>query len=168
MSNVDTLSFTQNETAREALLSWWRELKEARGDLAELRRALNPVEIAFCPAFHRLLHILRHVRKVSPNSLAVVAGVLAHVKEHDAGNSFPAQMASPKQPGGPARVSGLRFRRLLQIGDRDELFLPLIRTIRLTEGRVNILSLADSIYFWGERVRRDWAYAYYEQSPTEK
>ena len=76
-------------------------------------------------------------------------------------------MATPKAGSDRARVSGLRFRRLLKISDREELYQPLIRIVRLLGGQANILSLADDIYFWGENVRKNWAYAYYETAPSE-
>ncbi len=149
------------------LLEWWRGLDQARGDRAELRRAKEPTEVAFCPSFHRLFAALRRVAPLSPNSLAVVVGVLAHLKEHDGGLVFAAQMATPKLGSNRARVSGLRFRRLLKVADRSELFQPLIRTVQLLDGQANLYSLADDIYFWGNNVRKNWAYAYYGRASSE-
>lgn len=36
------------------ILSWWSSLKEDTGGRAELRRAHNPTEVVFLPAYHRL------------------------------------------------------------------------------------------------------------------
>jgi len=41
----------------------------------------------------------------------------------------------------------------------------MIRVIRLLRGEVNIYSLAESTYFWGDDVRKRWAYEYYENIP---
>ena len=96
------LTFSQPEV-RDALLSWWKELDNARGDRAALRRCHNPLEVAFTPAFHRLKMRLEPSGSISPDQmdrLALVAGVLSHVKENKpevhAGNfqrSFAVQMA---------------------------------------------------------------------------
>lgn len=167
MADTTRFSFSDNLEVQKALLDWWEGLDHARGERAELRRATTPTEVAFCPAFHRLLHSLSRVASPVPASLAVVAGVSAHVKKHDGDAAFAAQMATPKPGSDRARVRGLRFRRLLEIADREELYQPLIRTVRLLEGRVNLTSLADGVYFWGDNVRKRWAYAYYQTTPLE-
>jgi len=168
MNETGKWSFSQSSEAAASLLNWWRGLEESRGERAELRRASEPTEVAFCPGFHRLLHELRHDRRVSAESLAVVVGVVVHAKTLDDSSIFAAQMAAPKSAGGSARVSELRFRRLLQIADRPALYQPLARTIRLIGGAVNITSLADDIYFWGDHVRKNWAYSYYEKAPSNR
>lgn len=167
MTDTHRVSFSNNPESQKVLVDWWQGLEQARGDRAELRRAATPTEVAFCPSFHRLLQSLRRFSSPVPASLAVAVGVLAHVKTHDASKVLAAQMATPKTGSDRARVSGLRFRRLLQIPDREELYQPLIRTVRLLGGQANIFSLADDVYFWGENVRKNWAYAYYETAPSE-
>lgn len=167
MTDTKRFSFSDNPEVQKALLDWWQGLDQARGDRAGLRRATRPAEVAFCPSFHRLLHSLQRVGSLSAESLAAVVGVLSHVKDRDESAVFAAQMATPKPGADRARVSGLRFRRLLKNADREELYQPLIRTVRLLEARVNLLSLTDGIYFWGENVRKQWAYSYYETAPSE-
>jgi CRISPR system Cascade subunit CasB len=167
MDQTEKWSFSATSKARALLLDWWHGLEESRGERAELRRATTPTEVAFSPAFHRLLHDFRQGLLVSAESLAVVAGVVVHAKAHDDSSVFAAQMAAPKSAGGSAAVSDLRFRRLLQIADRPALYQPLVRTIRLLGGSVNIVSLADDIYFWSDHVRRNWAYNYYEKAPSK-
>mgnify|MGYP000860977718 FL=1 len=76
-------------------------------------------------------------------------------------------MAEPAGPQRGARVSGLRFRRLLATPERDQLLSPLVRALRLTGGRANLLEIARSAFFWGDRVRKRWAYDYYECAPKE-
>jgi|SRR3989338_9095245 len=168
MNETKKWSFSQTSEAGASLLNWWRGLEESRGERAELRRASEPTEVAFCSGFHRLLNDLRQGLAVSAESLAVVAGVVVHAKTRDDSQIFAAQMAAPKSAEGSARVSELRFRRLLQIPDRPALYQPLVRTIRLLGGAVNIVSLADDIYFWGDHVRKNWAYTYYEKAPSKR
>ncbi len=164
---MTTISFGGDQEARAVLLDWWRGLDQARGERAELRRAGTPTEIAFCPSFHRLFHALNKIAPYSSGSLLVVSGVLAHIKEHDDSSTFAAQMATPKPGSKRAHVSGLRFRRLLKISDRTDLYHPLIRTVHLLGDQANLVNLADDIYFWGDNVRKNWAYAYYEKAPSE-
>ncbi len=115
---------------------------------------------------------------VSPDhmeNLAIVAGVLSHVKEdrykgHE-GNfqrSFAVQMASPPLKWGREKracVSDLRFRQLLKIDDPDKLYPAMIRVVRLLGGSVDIVSLANGIYWWNKHTKKKWAYAYYENAP---
>jgi CRISPR system Cascade subunit CasB len=180
MEQKNYLTFS-HPGARGALLSWWSELDNARGERAAIRQCHNPLEVAFTPVFHRLKMRLEPYGTISPDqvdNLAIVAGVLSHVKENkpedrerNIQRSFAVQMASPplkSGTGGKACVSGLRFRRLLKTEDRDELYQTMIRLVRLLGGSVDIVSLANGIYWWNERTKKEWAYAYYENAPSEE
>lgn len=150
------------------LYEWWKGLEHDKGERAALRRARNPSEVVFSPACHRLLHQFQQKNyTVYREALAAVAGLAAHVKE-TVGGSLAEQMASPRSSGGGARVSGLRFRRLLAIDTREELYPLMIRVIRLLDGRVNVANLAQSVYWWNEKTRKQWAYDYYKTAPAEK
>jgi len=157
--------FKPGSESAEILHLWWKGLKDQKGECARLRRAPSPVEVVFSPAYHRLfgqIHIHRE-------RLASVAGLVSHIKEdtHSSKN-LPQQMATPKTGSDNAIVSGLRFRRLLAISDRAALYPMMIRVIRLLGGRLNLLSLAESVYWWNERTWKDWAYDYYATAPKEK
>ena len=65
-------------------------------------------------------------------------------------------------------MSGLRFRQLLKIEDPDKLYTTMIRLVRLLGGSVDIVSLANGIYWWNEHTKKEWAYAYYENAPSEE
>ena len=153
--------------ARQILLEWWKNLDENRGKRADLRRCHNIDEVAFTPSFHSLRKELSEFR-INQEALAAIAGVLSHVKSSDTNLSPPAQMSTPKPGSQKVAVSDLRFRRLLTIDDRNELFTTMIRIVRLLDGRVNIFDLANSIYWWNERTKKQWAYDYYENIPVEK
>lgn len=103
----------------------------------------------------------------SSTALASVAGLAAHVKLHVGGASMAQQMATAKSSGAGARVSGLRFRRLLAVSDRNELYPLLLRVVRLLDGHVNLVSLANAAFWWNERTRQEWAYDYYATAPSE-
>jgi len=164
--------------AREALLLWWNELDNARGDRAALRQCHNPLEVAFTPAFHRLKMKLEPFGSISPDQmdrLAIVAGVLSHVTpdghEKNLQRSFAVQMARPPSKGGTIKkscVSDIRFRQLLKIEDPDKLYTTMIRLVRLVGGSVDIVSLANGIYWWNEQTKKEWAYAYYENALGEE
>ncbi len=165
---VQNISFVSNSDARDALLKWWTELENSKGERTELRHCHNSMEIAFCPAFHRLRWSLKPFGSVYPESLAIVAGVLSHVKTRDEREHFGAQMATRKKVGENAIVSDLRFRRILKIPTNRELYEPLIRIIKMLDSTVNIPDLANSIYWWNESTRKTWAFDYYEKAPNKK
>lgn len=153
--------------AREVLHEWWTGLENDKGDRAALRRCREPLEALFIPAYHRLyLELCNKLDKTDRpdrNKLPEVAALLAHVRSPVIEKSFAAQMATPRQGGSEPRLSELRFRRLLQYPTREELFPALRRVVRLLDGNVNPYSLANDLYWWGDRVKREWAYQYYGQ-----
>lgn len=156
----------QKAYEEQALFSWWKELENNKGDRAELRRCRSATDVAFTQAFYRFLRAIDRKDRSNIDQLALIAGVLAHVEKNDPSNRIAEQMATQKS-GSNARVSGLRFRRLLKIDDREELYQALVRLIHLLNGTANIFSLAESAFYWSERTRKDWAYDYYSNAPQE-
>jgi CRISPR system Cascade subunit CasB len=144
------------------VLSWWKSLENDRGGRAQLRRAANATEVVFSPAYHRLYNEVSSV-DVDKEALALVAGVCAHVKNNDDSMPFTRQMAEGDKP----KVSGLRFRRLLAINDRGELYHAMIRIIGLLGGTVSIRDLAKTIYWWNEKTKKRLAYDYYAEAKGE-
>jgi len=170
MEQKHYLTFTdpKNPEPKDILIAWWKELEKSRGDRARLRRCHSPLEVAFVPAYHRLRWALKKAGPVNDEQLALVAGVLSHVKEYIP-SSFAVQMAdSDSADGKKARVSGLRFRRLLAIDDHEKLYETMIRMVHLLGDTVDIPSLAAGIYWWNERTKKEWAFAYYEHAPSEE
>lgn len=161
------LKFENDSPETQALAEWWQSLNFNRGDRAELRRCSTLVEVAFTPAYHRLRLAVVKFGAVNADALAAVAGLAVRVKSNIAGNTLAEQMATGKADGS-ARVSGLRFRRLLKVKEREELFTAMGRVIALLGGAVNLQSLANSIYFWNDRTRKQWAFEYYTKSPSEQ
>lgn len=166
------LRFTE-EPARGVLLDWWRHLEEHdRGGRAELRRCATPAQVVFVPAFHRLLDRLRNagLNVQATDRLAAVAGLVAGVKS-DA--TSPGGMAVQLAGGAntePPVVSPLRFRRLLETDQPDDVFTLLRRFVAQLGGACDLVSLAHAAAEWPEqpRLRRDWALAYYENIPDMK
>lgn len=160
--------FDKESPAQHALDVWWRELNDNRGERAVLRRCRTLAEVFFSPAYHRLYLALSRIGDVyvDREGLALVAGLATHVKIDGKEGTIAEQMATGK-PDGSARVSGLRFRRLLKVKEKEELFSSMIRVIALLDGNVNIQSLARSVYFWNDITRKKWAFEYYSKAANE-
>jgi len=167
MSN-EYLSFKKNSPEVKKLIEWSDDLeKKYRGERAVLRRCGTLAEVVFSPAYHRLRRTLMNVGRFDDDRLSLVVGLAARFKDTADGAGIAGQMASGKSDGS-ARVSGLRFRRLLKVKDREELFIAMIRIIALLGGAVNLQSLAQSVYFWNDITRKEWAFDYYSKAPDEK
>jgi CRISPR system Cascade subunit CasB len=150
------------------LRSWWEGLSENRGDRAELKRSRSVDEVLLTEAYHKLrLRIAGTGLQFTDDQLGPVAGLLAHVDE-DApnGDALGAHMAGGS-PEEDVPVSGGRFRRLLEHENRDDLYRPMIRIIRLLDRRLSVGVLARDVYFWGTGVRKRWARSYYENALDE-
>lgn len=140
------------------ILQWYNELESDKGGRAELRRAHNPTEVVFLPVYHRLYTKLE-VSNPNKEALACVAGLCAHVKENQK-DEFAKQMAK--------KISSLRFRKLLAINDREDLYHMMIRVIRQLGGKVDVTDLAKIVYWWNEKTKKDLAYEYYANASSEK
>jgi len=138
------------ENDQSKLLTWFNALGNNRGDRARLRRAETPDDILLTEPFFNFLHGMPEFWAEQRNLpvAAMVAAVLAHVKKNDDKKSFAAQLATPKSGTDNARMSELRFRQLQKSRTPDEFFRRLVRAVKLAEGTVNVVSLADSIWHW--------------------
>jgi CRISPR system Cascade subunit CasB len=162
MTDNKYLSFEPDTAEGKILYDWWQGLDKNRGERARLRRCKNPLEVASVQVFFNPLFKLEREGKVSSERLALVIGALSHVKTYQGGKPFPELMAEPKTEGGSNyRVSELRFRRLLEIKDRDELYPAIIRMIKMVDSKANIYGLANDLYWWNERTKKEWAYRYF-------
>ena len=139
---------------RECLISWWQQLQDNRGERAQLRRADSPNNALLTPAFAQFLRQMPGYWGVDSGAgillsdAALVATILAHVKEHVEDRSFAKALGIPKEVGGKAVMSELRFQQLQKSRTEDEFFLRMCRALALLDGKVNITSLADNILHW--------------------
>jgi len=164
----------------ERARAWWRDLQPAdesgqpragdRAALARLRRCATSadamVEEATLALFRRL-----GIKATDQHRLprvALIAMVLAHVRadaEHDAAGFRPPAVRAvgreTLESEDTARMSALRFRRLLAARDDAELAQQMRRLVALADGKVNVGDLAASLFFWGEKVRQRWTFEYY-------
>ena len=148
---------TQEQTLEYHLVAWWGGLNDRRGERAELRRAKSVTEVIMTPSFQKLC--TRLVEQLpsgfDKESVAAIVGLLSHVEK-----TTDKKLASQMSEGSPPVVSELRFRRLLQ-RDRNELYVAMIRIIRMLKKKVNPYDLIASVYYWGDKQKKDWAYAYF-------
>ena len=107
-------------------------------------------------AFQRLCFRMHPAFEKQPDRLAAIAGLLSHIERTEPGLRLAKQMSE----GHPPVVSELRFRRLLQ-RDRAELYTTMIRVLRMLKGKADIHDVARSVFYWGVKVKKDWAYAYF-------
>jgi len=150
----------------QRLLEWWHALADNRGDRAALRRASSVQQVMFNPGFHRLWHRLSNTRWNRSERVALIAALAARIKQNDARKPFAAQLGSPPAGREKAILSGLRFRRLLQTDRPDDLLQACSRAIAIRNGQANITNLAESVYWWNDRVHRQWAFDYYAANPS--
>lgn len=174
--------FEEGHPASVFILEWWENLKQNKGDRAELRRCKNLEEIQKASAYQRCYwqlkkHFTQEQRVQSRVQMAIVIGLAAHIEVNDTKyidtNSkkekefyFAYQMAAPKGKEKDAlpKLSELRFRRLLKIKDRGKLYRFLIQVIRMLDKKVNLLDLLSIAYFWGDKKKTSLAYKYYEKA----
>ena len=153
---------------------WWHRLigKEGpnlgsrRAALARMRRAATPIEVMQESEALRLIQRLpRH-----PDRVAVLAGVLAFVREMDERSVARAIGRSSLDDEESALMSEGRFRRLLQSQD-NELMDAMRRLVRMAKGNLNVHDLSYAILNWGDgyrgdRVKRRWIFDYYGVSSS--
>lgn len=154
-----------------ALMRWWKTLVAenpagaARADRAALRRAGNLTAVACLPAYQRVYRAMagtageRDWNEYQRERIAAVVALLAHVKA-DSGLSVPRAMSQRAEGSDRNPVSELRFQRLLEVSDMEALFAGLRRALPLVEHRVHPESLVQDVFFWGDNVKKRWAYDY--------
>ncbi len=174
--------FLKESAARDRLLEWWEWLDENRGDRARLRRVESPDDVLLTSAF---LHFLAKMPDEwsLPEQLpasALVAAIVAQVKENVASPCFAEQLATPKEGSEKPRMSELRFQQLQKSHDPTEFYRRLLRAVRILDSNVNILSIVDDILHWMHEYRKGvdrnpqkrlafcWAADYYRALPKKQ
>ena len=163
---------TKRRDGADIAVEWWRDLVSEepgrratpgarRAVLARLRRAATPIDVMQEP------EALRLIRRLSwdPDRAAILAGVLAFVREPDERPIARAVGRESFDEKDKALMSEARFRRLLQTPG-NELMDPLRRLIRLTKGKANVRDLSSSVLYWGDRVKKRWIFDYYGVSDS--
>jgi CRISPR system Cascade subunit CasB len=171
MNQKPYISFANPEEPDFAALEeWWKGLKQDTGGRARLRRSRSPGEVAQERAYYDLVLKMRaagyEVGTGVAQRLATVAGLAAHVEQTDFKAPLAKQMATPREgqaKARKARVSEMRFRRLLKKPQAEDLYLPLMRVLKMLDRNCNLFDMARSVYWWEKQTtRQQWASDYYE------
>lgn len=145
---------------------WWSELTAERSGrrraaLARMRRAVTPLEVMFEP---EALGLIQRLPRNPDRRVAVLAGILACVSADDSRPVARAiGRASLDDDQSPAIMSEARFRRILQT-PADGLMDAMRRLVAMTKGQVNVRGLSAAVLYWGESIKRDWMFQYYNVS----
>ncbi|SBT08648.1 putative CRISPR-associated protein, Cse2 family [Candidatus Accumulibacter aalborgensis] len=168
------------------LLEWWKDLEDDRASRAILRRADSVTSVALSAPYQRLYRRLLNVGwpENAPayrnDHLAALVALLAHVrgdvdgkKQKNGVLSLPEAMSVRKKETDRPVVSELRFLRLLDSPDLEDLFTGLRRVLPLlvktVDGKaLDILALADDVLSWSDSVKKRWAYAYQWPDKTKQ
>ena len=148
------------ESDQGLIMGWHASLQENLGERAQLRRVADSNDSLLTPAFARFLKqmpgywgVNTYQQGITLPDAAMVASVVARVKEHDPKHSFAISLAKPREKGGNSVMSELRFQRLQTSQDEQEFFEQICRAVDLLRGRVNIPSLANDILHWLHEFR---------------
>lgn len=157
---------------RKAAKKWWQAVQARPKWRAGLERCDSLEQVMLQPGYVVLRRELfsvaeKHGRsdmqKLSHKGTALIAAVVVHVRDHSP-KTLVAHMAAPREGSDRARMSELRFRRLLAYADPEDVRVPMIRAVRLVERKADVGALAEDLYRWthkGGYVKRRWAESYY-------
>lgn len=163
--------YALGEAPKAVLKRWWHGISSenpsgsARADRAILRRADSLLRVACTPAYQRVYRDMAAAHAGEPwrahqqERIAAIVALVAHVKESTP-QSLPKAMSHPAEGSDRNPVSELRFARLLDAPDIEALFTGLRRGLPLIGHAVDVLSLADDVFGWGDLVKKRWAYDY--------
>lgn len=166
-----TNRYALGEAPKAVLKRWWHSISNdnasgsARADRAVLKRAQSLRAVACTSAYQRVYrdmaaaHAGEPWRDFQQERIAAIVALAAHVKESTA-LSLPKAMSHPAEGSDRNPVSELRFARLLDAPDIEALFTGLRRSLPLIGHAVDVLSLADDVFGWGDVVKKRWAYGY--------
>jgi len=148
-----------------AARTWWLNLNKPtkmggrdHASLAAFKRSADPLDVALVPAFGRLQHGIGAYSERALQYTAMIAHVLAHVREDD---NCPVARALGHY-GGNHRplMSQARFRRLLKAQDNADLTRRLVRAVKILKCKANVADLASAVWRWDDSIRRKWVLLY--------
>jgi CRISPR system Cascade subunit CasB len=179
-TSVDTPAKNTGQRPESVVTKWWFYLNDARnprklrrpenpfdsGDSAVLRRCKTLDEIVLnSQVFHTLRQNLVDTswRCADILNLALVAGVLSHIR-YDTKISLPQVLGNKtKSESASKDAIRLRFQRLIQHKTPEEVFRPMVRMLAYLEKEgVGVSSLAKDLYWWNDETRKNWAINFYE------
>ncbi len=174
-----SISFSPESPIGKQLAAWWLKLKEDTASRAELRQCNSVEEVIMTPAYQRLCIQLQGQFKETKywqERIAIIAGLASHLKYEHASQVLEAssqqvekiaEQLAEDEGGGRPKVSELRFRRLIQ-RNGNELYTPMLRILRMLKGKANLYGLAESVFYWGDNIKKRWAFSYFPKIESRK
>ncbi len=155
---------------------WWNDLQPSPDfpngrntwALGKLRRAHSWVEAAALPETITLFRKLEKKHERQLPRIAVVAAVLAHVREEIRTGSVAGRIGkAPNDSETRAVLSELRLGRLLRVSCDDDILIAFRRLVALMGKTANVADLAEQILYWddpewGDRRRVSFAFNYWQ------
>ena len=162
--------FAEGDFSAAILRKWWKELQTDPWERDRIRRCGDPSSVMLSPKYQRLLDLLKDagydLDAGHSYAVAAVTGLVAQVtSDTGPGVAFARQMAQPAPGTKKARVSGLRFHRLVAEEQREMVYLLLIPVMDLLSGAVNLTDMARGLYRWDAAARKRWQDEYYAVAP---
>ena len=140
-----------NDEHAKQLVEWWFNLQKRTGPRAALRRCSTPEDAALFPDTFKIKSIMPWI---SYESAAAIAGMLSHVNEKGFNDSRSlATKLAMSTESGRVPFSETRFRQLLSSRDWHEFYTRLRRAVKILDGNVHPLSVADVILRWDREYR---------------
>ena len=158
--------FAEGDASAAILRKWWRELQSDEEERARIRRCGDPSSVMLSPEYQRLLDLLKgagyELDAGHSYAVAAVTGLVAQVtSDTGPGVTFAHQMAAPAPGSKKARISGLRFHRLIGEEQREMVYLLLMPVMDLLSGTVNLTDMARGLFKWDAAARKRWSDEYY-------
>ena len=147
---------------------WWLALqpneKGYRGDrasLAKLRRASSIMEAATEPVTANLFSKLGFERNSAHCDLpraALVAAVLAHIRDDNRGETLARAISTPRgSVETTERITPLRLKRMIAAREPDDLLIGFRRTIAILGATANVKDVARQLLLWTDDQHSDRA-----------
>jgi CRISPR system Cascade subunit CasB len=162
----EKISWTAESHLGKVLHKWWLGLEDDHASRAVLRRCATLDAVILSVAYQQFYRYMlacnawpMDAASWQNDKLAAIAGLLVHVKE-ETDNSEYLSVTMYDKKNDKLLVSELRFRDLLKVETNDDLFVSLRRALPLIDKKANIYQLANDVYFWGDKIKKDWAYSY--------
>ena len=148
---------TKSSHWQSRLRVWHASLEHDTGLRANLKRAKSIDEVLRVPqVYSTSLQVFGcKIDRRNDEQIAATLGLVAHIKKHEESN-LPQKLAQ----GDPPQLNVARFQRLMQ-KSRHEVYVDMIRVLRLLKNEANLFDISRAMYYWGDRVKRDWMREYF-------
>lgn len=156
----------------QGLKKWYGDLERVdRGGRAALRRCDRAEQVALLPAYHALVEALgvSHGDASALEGVARVALCAARLTllPDDPNLARGGTLATAlRGQGEQSGLSPLRFQRLMEADDPEDIVRQLRRAIDLLKGKASLRDVADAAFDFNPALRKRWALDFYRDAVT--